>query len=225
MLIYLWNQLVGDETLVSDSFSVYLWLDEFPQTSPVQKAHSSWALEDTPWRMDRAALQWERFPSGPPIQDSCKSWNEGGGQLKRAVGALNVVSVVGWNTAGCIHVNSHDIRRIKRRERTNVTERNSSGADFYSSYLWNSCGHSVLSTAAPTRSFKASTSQMVCQEKNDNGWKRRGFLLLVGARKGTDWYCTNNENIVLIVIRRKLQRKQTANFRYDGCWNEKFLWF
>lgn len=96
---------------------------------------------------------------------------------------------------------------------------------FYSSYLWKSCVHSLLSIVARTPSFKVSMSQMVYQEKNDNGWKLHGFLLLMGARKGTDWYTTNNENIILIVIQHKLQTKQTANFRYSGCWNEKFYDF
>lgn len=54
---------------------------------------------------------------------------------------------------------------------------------------------------------------MVYQEKNDNGWKLHGFLLLMGPWKGTDWYTTNNENIILIVTQHRLQMKQTANFR------------
>ena len=84
---------------------------------------------------------------------------------------------------------------------------------FYSSCLCKSYMHSLLNIVATTPSFKVSMSQMVYQEKNDNGWKLHGFLLLTRAWKGTDWYTTNNENIILIVIQHKLQMKQTANFR------------
>ena len=135
-----------------------------------------------------------------------------------------MVSVVRQNALGWILVDSHYIWSIKRNEKKKNPNREEEQQSWFST--------AVTSEKAAGTVYWALWPQLPAPRSPCHRWFIRrkmimaencmGILLLMGTRKGTDWYITNNENIILIVIQHKLQTKQTANFRYIGHWNKKF---
>ena len=121
------------------------------------------------------------------------------------------------------------LKNKKERKKKILTERNNSRADFLQQSWFSTA---VTSEKAAGTVYWALWPELPAPRSPCHRWFIRrkmimaencmGILLLMGPRKGTDWYITNNENIILIVIQHKLQTKQTANFRYIGHWNKKF---